>query len=179
MCTQMYDHRCVFTGVCSQVCAHRCVLTGVCAQVYEERAQGLCLDQGAMASRQPCWSGLSHGHSPGWVQSSPSLESRGEHRSDRARAEASRRPRSQQDSAGSTGSGPTWWTWDTGGAHRQGRTPGAPPLSQPGPCPQSGCGHSEPSQPKVSPGTRPGLSGPASCFHQPPPASTGAPAGPH
>ena len=35
---QMYDHRCVLTGVC----AHRGVCSGVCAQGCEERAQGLC-----------------------------------------------------------------------------------------------------------------------------------------
>ena len=167
MCMQMYDHRCVLTGVC----AHRGVCSGVCAQVREERAQGLCLDQRAVADWRS-WSGLSQGHSPGWVQSSPSLESSGEHRSGRARAESSGRPRSQQDSAGSTGSGPTWWTWDTGGAHRQGCTPGAPPFSaRPFVYSLDAVTQTPPSPRSVQPpGSGPGFSGPASCF---PPAPTG------
>lgn len=133
MCMQMYDHRCVCSGVCAHRGVHSGVCSGVCTQGYVlrcmrkglrgfankrallvckqnqwsetscGRAQGLCLDQGAVTSWRPCWSGLTvkvilqagcralHRWSPG------RSTVRG-----RARAESVGRQRSQQDSAGST-----------------------------------------------------------------------------
>ena len=165
-------HRCVLTGVCTQGYVLRCVRKGlrgfankrallVCKQNHWSEtscggAQGLCLDQGAVTSWRPCWSRLTvkvilqagcralHRWRPGGAQVGAGPE---------------RRPvggrgagRTQQGAPEqSAGSGPTGWTWDTGGAPRRGCTPGTPPPSRPDPL-STVCGrHSDPSQPEVSP----------------------------
>lgn len=217
VCAHRGVHSGVCSGVSAKVCAHRCVLTGVCTQGYVlrcmrkglrgfankrallvckqnqwsetscGRAQGLCLDQGAVTSWRPCWSGLTvkvilqagcralHRWSPG------RSTVRG-----RARAESVGRQRSQQDSAGSTsaerrlgahvvGVGHGWCS-QAGCSHRM-------PLLFLGqaPCLQSGHHHSDPSQPEVSPvrGLAVGQASlvplPASTSPHQPPADPGAP----
>lgn len=171
MCAHRGVLRCVLTG-CALRCVLRCRRKGlkgfankrallVCKQNrWSEtswgRAQGLCLDQGAVTSWRPCWSRLTvkvilqagcralHRRSPGGAQ---------------VGAEHERRPlggrgasRTQQGAPEqSAGSGPTWWRRGTGGVPRRACTPPIPLFPGQAPCLQSGRRHSDPSQPEVSP----------------------------